>query len=156
MVNLLIAEDYTTMTFSCNPSIASCKIGIVLWGKIVRNFRHQTCCPFGCLLRGLLYTCWYVQKPEALSRHRVRKRQGPSLKTPSLNPTDTSGCQRCIPRSSAATLAPSSPQKLLLRTLSCVSPFLGYFPANFAHHIFVLYLPLKSRLKSLLILDYSP
>ena len=146
------------MVFSCNPSIPSCIIEIVLRVGSSQEISTSTHCPLDCLLRGLLYTSRYVQKPVTLSRHPVRKRQGPSLKTPSLNPTDTNGCQRCIPRLSAETSAPSFPQKLLLQTLSCVLPFLGYFPANFAHHVSASYLPhlsLKCRLKSLLILNYS-
>jgi hypothetical protein len=142
-VSLLIVEDYTTMVFSCNPSVPSCIVQIVLQVESSQEISTSTCCRLGCLLRGVSYTSRYVQKPATLSRHHVRKRQGPSLKTPSLNPTDTSGCQRCIPRSSAETLAPSFPQKLLPQTLSCVCPFLGYFPANllttFLPHLYLIY-----------------
>jgi len=77
------------MVFSCNPSIPSCIIEIVLRVGSSQEISTSTHCPLDCLLRGLLYTSRYVQKPVTLSRHPVRKRQGPSLKTPSLNPTDT-------------------------------------------------------------------
>lgn len=87
--------------------------------------RAEPRCLLVCLPRAVLYAGWYFQKQETLSRHRVRKRQGPSLKTQSLNPTVPSGCQRCTPRSPATTLAPSSLQKLLLLILLCVFSFFG-------------------------------
>jgi len=119
------------MDFGHNPSIPSCIIEIVLQVESSQEISTLPRCRLGYLLRGLLYTGWYAQKPETLSRHCVRKRQGPSLKTLSLNPTDTSGCQRCTPRLSAATLAPSFPLKLLLQTLLCVFPSLGVFACQF-------------------------
>jgi len=147
------------MIFSHSPSIPRC---ITCGSRAVRKFRHEvgTRVAYLFVFLGSFYMLVGIfKKPRSLSRHRVRKRQGPSLKTPSLNLTVTSGCQRCIPRSSAVTLKPSSLQKLLPLILLCVFSFFVHFLADFAHHISVSYLSclsLKSRLKSLLVFNFPP